>query len=240
MVLAAVESHGEKMILPPDAAVREYKAGLKALGERRYEEAVSHLREALRTGHTKPADRFGSSRTQVSHYEPNYWLGVALMGTGETGEALASLRRAREDGLIMGWPEAADLLARIAELERREAADRAGPTPGPRIALVPTATPPPATPDASSIRPVVAALAGGNWTQASQALASLRERYPASPQADLLEAALFGTRFVLEGRTDDGLRKRAKDALAAYRSRGGSRAAEEIWLSPALSAALGD
>lgn len=151
----------QQVILPPDAAARPYLEGRGLVEKGRAREAVPRLEEALRTGHEKPQERFGTSRHSVDYYDPHYWLGRALMELGDETAALAHLRASAAAGDFPNRRETEDRRLRIAELERREAARREAarpqptPTATPLIPLpipptptppLPTPTPPPAPP----------------------------------------------------------------------------------------------
>lgn len=269
-------------ILPPDAAAREYRGGRDAAERGDWTEAIRRLSAALATGHDRPVERLGTARYAVERYDPDYWLGVAYMESGDETRALLHLTRARSFPAVAGWPEFADLTRRIADLERRSAARRAPSTPPPAAttptpptptappvepamapAAAPTATPVPAVPvDASlpnavpsagapppplptppplpepEVTAAVRALAAARWEDAAGALRALRARSPGHPSADLLEAVLLGSRYLLDGSRDESLRVAARRALETFRRRGGSRRAEETWISPSLGAAL--
>jgi tetratricopeptide (TPR) repeat protein len=258
----------EAPILPPDAAARAYELGRSAVRKKDYVTAIQRLEEALATGHTRPAMNFGTSRNFVDWYDPYYWLGVAQMELGNEPEALANFRKSREAGIIERFPEFANLLERIATLEKR-AAERehpvVSPTPTLAIALAtPTPLPPPTlppplpspellatptleptlepgprpTPDTAELTPALAALSAGQWDAAATALSRYRDRYPEAPESDLVETVLYGTRYLLEGKRDASLLAKAKASLSSYRKRGGSKRAEEAWISPPLAAAL--
>lgn len=117
------------------------------------------------------------------------------------------------------------------------------PVPSPDVPATPTPEPPPAasplpTPDPAELTPALAALSAGQWEAAETALARYRERHADAVETDLVESVLFGTRYLLEGKKDTALLAKAKARLASYRRRGGSKKAEEIWISPSLAAAL--
>lgn len=250
----------QPVILPPDAAARAYEQGRRAVRQREHTEGVRRLQEALDTGHREPRETLGTSRFSVDRYDPDYWLGVAFMELGNDERARPHLQRSLAAGLIRNWPEYLDLAARLATLEKREEARRAAarpterpaPSPTPTPAFTPTpapaagATPEPAAspaptaspPDGKALEAAVAALSTGDFAGAEEAVSRIRERSPGAPAADLLEAVAAGSRYLLEGRTDSRLLERARRALAAYRARGGSRKAEETWISPALAAVL--
>lgn len=257
----------EAPILPPDAAARAYELGRSAVRKRDYVTAIQRLDEALATGHTRPAVNFGTSRNFVDWYDPYYWLGVAHMELGNDPEALANFRKSREAGVIERFPEFANLLERISSLEKREAERQrplVSPTPTIVIALAtptppsPPTLPPPLpspelatptpeptlepgprpTPDSAELTPALAALSAGQWDAAATALSRYRQRYPEALESDLVETVLYGTRYLLEGKKDSSLLAKAKASLTSYRRRGGSKRAEEAWISPPLAAAL--
>ncbi len=254
-------------ILPRDAAARAYEQGLDALRRRDYPRAVERLKEALATGHVRPELSFGTSRFPVGWYDPWYWLGVAEMELGHDAEARADLERSKAAGVIQTRPEYADLLARLDRLARAAPAVAAAqaetpavptPLPSPSPVPAPTAptgrtppapTPPAPTPPAPAgpargtptlpdLTDALAALSAGRWNDAEEALARLRQQGSPPREADLLEAVLYGTRYLLEGRKDPALLQHARASLATYRRRGGSRRAEESWISPSLARAL--
>lgn len=273
-VLAPLPAVAQSSILPPDAAAREYLAGRDAVRARDFPEAIRRLSAALATGHDEPAERLGTARYSVERYDPDYWLGVAYMESGDDPRARLHLTRSRGSPLVQGWPEYADLVRRLSELDRRASAARTpppeppvptrtatptappapeptptagAPAPGPPPTPSPTAglpaaarrTAPPAPPPAEETAAVIAAISKGRWEDARAALGVLRARSPGHPGADLLEAVLEGSAFLLSGREDQEARGRARAALSAYRRKGGSAEAEDAWVSPALRAALG-
>jgi hypothetical protein len=89
------------------------------------------------------------------------------------------------------------------------------------------------------VEAVVGAFSAGDFERAQAALDELRRNEPAAIEADLLEAVLLGSRYLLDGRRDEAQLGRARRALQSFRRRGGSRKAEALWISPALAAALG-
>ena len=117
-------------ILPPDAAVKAYQAGQAAAQRKDWPLVVRKMNDALATGHTQAQKDFGTTRNFVDLYDPYYWLGVAHMELGEVLEAKRNLLLSRSEGVIDGFPESADLLGRLGQLERREAQQAAAlPTP---------------------------------------------------------------------------------------------------------------
>ncbi len=233
---------------------------MAALKKHDYLKAIQRFNAALATGHTLPQERFGTSRYSVDLYDPYYGLGVAYMELGQDAEARESFRRSREASVIEKHPEFGDLLERLRTLDQREAASRA-PTPSaaaptPEMVATPavpppavprggpppvrTATPVPArpAPDPGDLAPVVEAIASGRLAEAESGLARLRARSPDAPQTWLLSTVVHGSRYLLDGRRDAELLGRAKRSLEEFRKRGGSRRAEEEWLSPALRSLL--
>ncbi len=131
-------------ILPPDSAARPFLEGRELAGRGRYSEAIPKLEKALQTGHEKPQESFGTSRHAVDFYDPHYWLGVALMETGQEAKALTHLRLSAAGGTFPNRRETEDRARRIAELVRREAARN---EPPPReVAAAPVSSPTPAPP----------------------------------------------------------------------------------------------
>jgi tetratricopeptide (TPR) repeat protein len=114
-------------ILPPDYAVRPYVEARDLIAKGRYREAIPKLEKALETGHETPRESFGTSRHAVDYYDPHFWLGVALMETGDEARALSHLRSSAAGGSFPNRRETEDRTRRIAELERREAARREPP-----------------------------------------------------------------------------------------------------------------
>ena len=244
-------------ILPPDAAVKAYQAGQAAAQRKDWPLVVRKMNEALATGHTQARAHFGTTRNFVDLYDPYYWLGVAHMELGEVLEAKRDLLLSRSEGVIDGFPESADLLGRLGELERREAQQAiAPPTPTARPAPEPTAAPAPsAIPTAAPVAPgdptptpndasgadperILTLFSAGDFAGAEAAIESFRRARPLAREADLLAALVLGTRYVLEGRADPSLLARARKALASWRKRGGGHRSEESLLSPSLLATL--
>ena len=262
----------QQSILPPDSAARPFLAGRELVEKGRYREAVPKLEEAIRTGHEKPAERFGTSRHSVDYYDPHYWLGRALMELGDEAGALSHLRASAADGSFPDRRETEDRARRITELERREAARLEPPAAEPTVPPAPTPvpffptpapTPPVLTPTptpplvpgptpipretlptpASSPAPVrldgaLAALAAGDFDAVERRVRVERVRSPGARELDLLEAAAFGSRYVLEGRRDEALLAAARARLTSFRRKGGSVRAEATLISPALRALL--
>ncbi len=141
-------------ILPPDYAVRPYVEARDLIAKGRYGEAIPKLEKALETGHETPRESFGTSRHAVDFYDPHFWLGVALMETGNEARALSHLRASAAGGSFPNRRETEDRTQRIAELERREAVRReprpaeSTPVPGP------SPTPPPPLPTSGPALPV--------------------------------------------------------------------------------------
>lgn len=249
-------------MLPKDAAVREYELGLDALKKKDFRTAVERLNGALATGHTRAAEGFGTNRYPLEWYDPYYWLGVAYMELGRDEQARRSFQLSREAGVIEKRAEYADLVERTRILEERDAARRLpSPAPGfeaPRSApplLTPPAptaaaetgiaarrTPAPgrkAGKAASSLVPLIEAIAQGRFDDAEVELERARLATPGAAEPELLAAVLYGTRYILEGSADRRLLDLAKTGLATYRRRGGSIRNEEAWLSPQLRRLLG-
>ena len=144
----------QQIILPPDAAARPFLEGRDLVEKGRYREAIPKLEEALRTGHEKPQERFGTSRHGVDFYDPHYWLGRALMELGDEARALRHLRASEAGGRFPDRRESEDRDRRIAELERREAARRQPPArQTPVSPPIPAPTMPPALPTAAPTLP---------------------------------------------------------------------------------------
>jgi hypothetical protein len=255
LVLALADPAAAQPILPPDAAVKAYQAGVEAAGRKDWAAVLDRMDEALGTGHREVKEHFGTTRNYVDLYDPYYFRGAALMELGNEDAARGDLARSREAGLIRRFPEYGDLLARIEALDRRksarEAAAAATPPPAiPTQAVVPaspTAAAAPLAPTAAarridaggaSVERVLVLFSAGDLGGAEEALAALRSAYPDAREADLLQCLVAGTRYVLEGGTDPLLLSRARRALGAWRERGGPRRTEEAFLSPSLLAAL--
>ena len=265
VLLDARTAGAQTAILPRDAAVREYELGLESLKKKDFRAAIERLNSALATGHNRVAERFGTSRYQLEWYDPYYWLGVAQMELGLDAEARRNLLLSKEGGVIQRRPEYADLADRLRLLEERAAAARApapvptsSPAPAPAAPPLPSsiaaerfARPEPAatvlpavearTPPhggmASSV-PLIQAIAEGRFDDAEVELGRLRARSPEAAEPELLAAVLFASRYVLEGSADADLLLKARKSLETFRRRGGSRRAEEAWLSPSLRALL--
>ncbi len=244
-------------ILPPDAAVKAYQAGQAAAQRKDWPLVVRKMNDALATGHTQARTHFGTTRNFVDLYDPYYWLGVAHMELGELLEAKRNLLLSRSEGVIEGFPESADLVGRLGQLERREAQQSAaratptaGPTPEPTAPAAPSAVPTAAglSLDDATPTPTVAAgadpervltlFSAGDFAGAEAAIESLRRARPLAREADLLATLVLGTRYVLEGRADPLLLSRARKAFSSWRKRGGDRRSEEALLSPSLLAML--
>jgi hypothetical protein len=143
-------------ILPPDYAVRPYVEARDLVEKGLYREAIPKLEKALETGHETPRESFGTSRHAVDYYDPHFWLGVALMETGDEARALSHLRTSAAGGSFPNRRETEDRTRRIAELERREAARREPPPtestpsplppPSPTLFPMPGPVPPVSTP----------------------------------------------------------------------------------------------
>lgn len=84
----------------------------------------------------------------------------------------------------------------------------------------------------------LAALAAGDFETAEARVRAERRRTPGARELDLVEAAVLGSRYVLEGRRNAVLLAAARASLAAFREKGGSARAEATLLSPALRALL--
>ncbi len=148
-------------ILPPDYAVRPYVEARDLIAKGRYREAIPKLEKALETGHETPRQSFGTSRHAVDYYDPHFWLGVALMETGDEARALSHLRASAAGGSFPNRRETEDRTRRIAELERREAARREPPPtestpvpvppPSPTPLSTPGLVPPVSTPVATPL-----------------------------------------------------------------------------------------
>ena len=185
------------------------------------------------------------------------------MEVGDDDAARGFFARSREGGVIERRPEFADLLERTRLLDQRAAARRpatpvpptptALPSPGeasvpdvaPRPESSATATPArtePALPrsDPASVVPLIEAIAKGRFDDAEKALERVRARTPQVAEPELLAAVLYGSRFLLEGAKDPLLLRSARLSLDTFRKRGGSRRAEEAWLSPSLRALLSE
>jgi tetratricopeptide (TPR) repeat protein len=253
--LALAGPAAPQSILPPDAAVKAYQAGVEAAGRKEWPAVLKRMNEALGTGHRDVKEHFGTTRNYVDLYDPYYYRGAALMELGEDDDARADLARSRDAGLIRRFPEYGDLRARIDTLDRRTAAleAAAAATPSPAVptpaltAAAPTAAPAALAPPAAAPRNdaggasaerVLVLFSAGDFDGAEAALAALRSAHPDAREADLLQCLVLGTRYVLEGQTDPLLLARARRALGAWRERGGPRRAEEALLSPSLLATL--
>ena len=251
LFLALAGPAAPQSILPPDAAVKAYQAGVAAAGRKDWPEVLKRMEEALGTGHRDVKEHFGTNRYYVDLYDPYYWRGAARMELGEDAAAREDLARSRDAGHIRRFPEYGDLLARVDALDRRAAAALEAaatptplppaPTPAPTAlpaVLAPTARPTRADAGGATIERVLVLFSAGHFDGAEAALAGLRVARPDAREADLLQCLVLGTRYVLEGESDPLLLSRARRSLGAWRERGGPRKVEEALLSPALLAAL--
>ena len=252
LLLALAGPAAPQSILPPDAAVKAYQAGVAAAGRRDWAETLKRMNEALGTGHRDVKEHFGTNRYYVDLYDPYYWRGAARMELGDEADAREDLARSRDAGLIRRFPEYGDLLARVDELDRRAAAALAAaatpvpPVPTPVALAPPTAAPILPAPTTSPLRPdaggatierVLVLFSAGDFDGAEAALAGLRAARPDAREADLLQCLVLGTRYV-EGQNDPLLLARARRSLGAWRERGGPKRTEEALLSPSLLATL--
>ena len=201
--------------------MKAYQAGQAAAQRKDWPLVVRKMNDALATGHTQARTHFGTTRNFVDLYDPYYWLGVAHMELGEVLEAKRNLLLSRSEGVIDGFPESADLLGRLGQLERREAQQAAapptptaGPTPEPTAAAAPSAVPtaaalsqgdatptPNAAPGADPER-ILTLFSAGDFAGAEAAIESFRRARPLAREADLLATLVLGTRYVLEGSAD--------------------------------------
>jgi hypothetical protein len=237
--------------------VKAYQAGQAAAQKKDWPLVVRKMNDALATGHTQARTHFGTTRNFVDFYDPYYWLGVAHMELGEVLEAKRNLLLSRSEGVIDGFPESADLLGRLGQLERRESVQAAapptptaGPPPEPTALAAPSAVPTaealsqadatPAPNDAAGTdsERILTLFSAGDFAGAEAAIESFRRSRPLARETDLLATLVLGTRYVLEGRADPSLLVRARKALSSWRKRGGSRRSEEAFLSPSLLATL--
>lgn len=174
-------------ILPPDAAAGPYLEGRDLVEKRLYREAIPKLEEALRTGHERPQERFGTSRHAVDFYDPHYWLGRALMELGDEKGALAHFKASAAGGSFPERRETEDRVRRIAELERLEAARREPPTPTPTVVPTPVPLAPPSpAPESRPPGPTAAPVVPGIPAPALAATAA--SRLPTQTPARLSEA----------------------------------------------------
>ncbi|HTS02435.1 MAG TPA: hypothetical protein VMN04_07925 [Thermoanaerobaculia bacterium] len=251
LLFALAGPASSQAILPPDAAVKAYQAGVEAAGRKDWAAVVKRMDEALETGHRDVKEHFGTTRNYVDLYDPYYYRGAALMELGDDGAARLDLARSRDAGLIRRFPEYGDLLARIETLDRRAAALEASKAATPTaVPAAPTAAPtavsaaptPAAAPrpeaGGASVEGVLVLFSAGDFDGAEAALAALRSARPDAREVDLLQCLVLGTRYVLGGESDPMLLSRARRALADWRARGGPRRSEEALLSPSLLAAL--
>jgi hypothetical protein len=95
------------------------------------------------------------------------------------------------------------------------------------------------TPTSEERRSLVAAVSAADFELAATLVDRLRARGDTSPDVELLDCVTSVSQFLLEGRKDEALLARARRALRAYRSKGGTGRAEAVWISPAMSAVLG-
>jgi len=148
-------------------------------------------------------------------------------------------RRAGAGIVLMVLLSGRALLAQTIMLPR-DASSSAEPRPGPTAQARPAAGARRASqPARVSLVPLIEALAQARFGEAEAELAKVRAASPQAAEPELLAAVLYGSRFVLEGSVDPRLVSKAKTSLETFRKRGGSRRAEEEWLSPALRALLG-
>ncbi len=108
----------------------------------------------------------------------------------------------------------------------------------PTVSAGPVPTAPAAPLPTARLEDAVAALAAGDFERAAESVRLERRRAPDARELDLVEAALLGARYVLEGRRDDALLGAARARLASFREKGGSARAEATLLSPSLRALL--
>jgi tetratricopeptide (TPR) repeat protein len=150
LTAALAANRGNGAILPPDAAARAFEAGRDAVKRKDYAIAVKRLEEALATGHTKPEERLGTTRNFVDRYDPDYWLGVAYMETGDKEKARLHLVRSKSNGAIARWPEYSDLVTRLSALQEEPKPPEPTAVPPEPQKTPPLPTPPP-TPTAKPL-----------------------------------------------------------------------------------------
>lgn len=115
---------------------------------------------------------------------------------------------------------------------------RTAPLPSPTPARPPEPGSVLPAPPATRLDEALAALAAGDLAGAAARVDAERRRSPGARELDLVEAAVLGARYVLEGRRDPSLLGAARERLAAFRRKGGSARAEATLLSPSLRALL--
>jgi hypothetical protein len=200
-----------------------YRKGMEAVDRKQWAETAKHMQEAL-AENPKEGEKVRLYGSRFETYLPYFYLGLALVNTGDCEGAVKAFASSEEQGAIRGTPKQSELQDGRKKCEAKVAKaptpqPTLHPTPRPTPSPEPTAVPAP-TPTSRSPEPSVA--------PATPAPTPSTEKHPAGG-SELLQAA----RAYFEGRYGD-----AAAALAGTGTGSGRAAAQALLLRSAARYAL--
>jgi len=187
-----------------------YRRGIEAVDRKRWPEVARLMREAI-AENAREGERIKLYGLRFEVYVPHFYLGLALVNTGDCQGAVQAFDASETAGAIRGTPRYADLLDGRKACASRLAQAATPPPASPKAA---PASPPPAPPAAEAARAAEEAAARAQATRDAAALkpaapappppaASLSPAAepPGAPPAALLRAA----RAYFDGRYEEAL-----------------------------------
>jgi type IV secretory pathway VirB10-like protein len=209
--------------IPARADYKEsYRKGMEAVDRKQWPEAAKRMQEAL-AENPKEGESIRLYGSRFETYLPYFYLGHALVNTGDCDGAVKAFATSEEQGAIGSTPKRAELVEERKKCEARVA--KAPPTPQPTSHPTPRPTPPP---EPTAVPPPTPASRSPEPSLASPTPAPSPEKQAAGP-SQLLAAA----RAYFEGRYGD-----AASALASAGGGGGRATAQALLLRSASRYAL--
>jgi hypothetical protein len=248
--------------IPAHADYKEsYRKGMEAVDRKQWAEAAKRMQEAL-AENPKEGESIRLYGSRFETYLPYFYLGLALVNTGNCDGAVKAFATSEEQGAIGSTPKRAELVGERKKCEAKVAKaptpqPTPHPTPRPAPTPEPTAVPVP-TPAARSPEPSLApttpvpspekhaagpsellaaarAYFEGRYGEAASALSGAGSGSGrAAAQALLLRSASRYALFRIGGEQDAPLLKRAAEDAAAARRADSSLMPDEKAFSPAF------
>jgi hypothetical protein len=207
--LRAAAVLGLLLVSPPARAdYREtYRKAVEAVDRKRWPEVARLMREAI-AENPREGERVKLYGLRFEAYVPHFYLGLALLNTGDCEGAVKAFDASEAAGAIRGTPRYAELLDGRKACDARMARAGSPPPASPKPAAAPPVTQAPAPPSAEPVRtaeattpPAPAHPSPAPSPVPSPAPAASPSDRATAPPVDLVKAA----RAYFDGRYEDSL-----------------------------------
>ena len=196
------------LALFPSAAGADYKEtyrkAVEAVDRKRWPEVARLMREAI-AENPREGERVKLYGLRFEAYVPHFYLGLALLNTGDCEGAVAAFDASEAAGAIRGTPRYAELLdgrkTCAARVARAPSPPPAAASPSHAPPSTQAAAPPPSAAPARTADATMPPAPPGPSPVPSVAPSPMASDRPAAPPADLLKAA----RAYFDGRYEESL-----------------------------------